>query len=291
MFAVIDEAKLSPVQQEDISLAFTGLTELLDRVREDGVVVRKHSAVWEAPVTPALCVYDVLFTPGHLDEDVRALLQRQLDRLPDCGANSGFECALDELKQGNACALLVIPCRTARMSLEGEQLFFVGTMIALQEFYRLAPEIWNFSEVEFVQNAARAYPNLYLKTTITRQLDKFSRPYRSIRADLSEAMGDINDRLPRILKETKHGADVSKRFNAESRFAISPESSKTRANKAAMKLRDVMFRDVMFGKKKMGHMNVRCEWHLKLEPHRDRIHFSFEYEKIMIGIFCEHLAT
>jgi hypothetical protein len=39
---------------------------------------------------------------------------------------------------------------------------------------------------------------------------------------------------------------------------------------------------------------IRCEWHSKLEPHRNRIHFAFDDTlggKILIGIFVDHLDT
>ena len=52
-----------------------------------------------------------------------------------------------------------------------------------------------------------------------------------------------------------------------------------------MRLRDVEY----------GGEVYRCEWHSKLEPHRNRIHFHVIGGKgepeVLIGIFHEHLAT
>ena len=59
----------------------------------------------------------------------------------------------------------------------------------------------------------------------------------------------------------------------------------TRGSGRLMRLRDVEFRGQVY----------RCEWHSKLEPNRNRIHFQvidgIAETKILIGIFHEHLAT
>jgi hypothetical protein len=39
----------------------------------------------------------------------------------------------------------------------------------------------------------------------------------------------------------------------------------------------------------------RCEWHVKIERHRNRIHFTLPGQgpggKILIGLFVKHLST
>jgi hypothetical protein len=65
---------------------------------------------------------------------------------------------------------------------------------------------------------------------------------------------------------------------------VSRESVKTHSNNSAMRLRDVEFN----GDK------ITCEWHTKLRPEIDRIHFAFGGscgDKILIGIFVDHLPT
>ncbi len=52
-----------------------------------------------------------------------------------------------------------------------------------------------------------------------------------------------------------------------------------------MRLRDVEFNGQVY----------HCEWHSKIEPHRNRIHFcvidGIAEARVLIGIFHEHLAT
>jgi hypothetical protein len=42
--------------------------------------------------------------------------------------------------------------------------------------------------------------------------------------------------------------------------------------------------------------SVFCEWHIKLRPHMDRVHFAYEEKyktvvdgRIIVGIFVDHL--
>lgn len=111
----------------------------------------------------------------------------------------------------------------------------------------------------------------------------------------TQALADLNDHLPTVLAETKYGPDVGKRFGARSQFTISPESSNTRNNASAMKERDVIIEKKHANGSIDKHI-VRCEWHLKIHPTRDRIHFHFGIpavagDKIIVGIFCDHLTV
>jgi len=66
---------------------------------------------------------------------------------------------------------------------------------------------------------------------------------------------------------------------------LSPESPKTRSSPKLMRQREVSF----------NGRTYRCEWHAKLEPNRNRIHFAMMddqfAEMVLIGIFVEHLDT
>jgi hypothetical protein len=103
----------------------------------------------------------------------------------------------------------------------------VGTAVALLEFYRAATELGNLSEAAFLANAGRAYPNLYFYERIENQFGRFSVPYLAIRASLSQALADLNDHLPAIIAQERQGSEIVKRFNAMSKFSISPDSPNT----------------------------------------------------------------
>jgi hypothetical protein len=127
---------------------------------------------------------------------------------------------------------------------------------------------------------------LWFIDNIATQLSKLSQPYKMSRRLITQGLGDLNDHLFPLISTVIDGGQIAKVFNAKSAFEISPESPLTHQNMRAMRERDVMF----------GNVKVRCEWHLKLFPVRDRIHFHFGVpavmrDKILIGIFTEHLST
>ena len=74
--------------------------------------------------------------------------------------------------------------------------------------------------------------------------------------------------------------EISSRLGIE----VSIEGN-TRSSERLMRHRDVEFRGRVY----------RCEWHSKLEPNRNRIHFrvidGIAETRILIGIFHEHLPT
>lgn len=79
-------------------------------------------------------------------------------------------------------------------------------------------------------------------------------------------------------------SDIESYFSSRGVGGISRESVKTRKNADAIRLREVEF----------NGGRVMCEWHTKLNPQIDRIHFAFGSEfkdKILIGIFVDHLPT
>ena|SRR3989442_892835 len=69
------------------------------------------------------------------------------------------------------------------------------------------------------------------------------------------------------------------------RVDLSPESPGTRASAKLMTERNVEYQGVTY----------RCEWHIKLERHRNRIHFALPdgtlSGKILVGLFVDHLKT
>lgn len=79
-------------------------------------------------------------------------------------------------------------------------------------------------------------------------------------------------------------SDVEAHFGSLGVGGVSMESVKTRRNAAAMRMRDVEFEDRV----------VRCEWHTKIKPNIDRIHFAFGDDldgRLLIGIFVDHLPV
>jgi hypothetical protein len=161
----------------------------------------------------------------------------------------------------------------------------VGDYRGLLAFYREAPEIGDYDELAYFNHANRAFPNLFFKPNIVAECRRFSQTYTLIRVELTEALGALNDLLPTLRKQYLDLRVIQKEFAVRSGYEISPDSPKTHKNRSAMRERDIVVRGI----------RLRCEWHLKLKPHIDRIHFHFgnpdiEEGRIIVGILCDHLT-
>ena len=146
-------------------------------------------------------------------------------------------------------------------------------------FFRLLYEWEDVSESEFFQWAALAFPRLAFAADISFR--KFQGAYRTLRLKVVDHLGRINDSFPEVYAaENGMPNEISRRLGIE----VSMEGN-TRSSERLMRLRDVEY----------GGEVYRCEWHSKLEPHRNRIHFHViggkGEPKVLIGIFHEHLAT
>ena len=146
-------------------------------------------------------------------------------------------------------------------------------------FFRLLYEWEDVSESDFFERARLAFPRLVFAADISFR--KFQGAYRTLRPKVVDHLGRINDRFPEVYAaENGMPNEVSSRLGIE----VSIEGN-TRSSERLMRLRDVEYRGQVY----------RCEWHSKLEPHRNRIHFhvigGIGEAKVLIGIFHEHLAT
>ena len=146
-------------------------------------------------------------------------------------------------------------------------------------FYRLLCEWEDVSESEFFERTRLAFPRLVFPENISFR--SFQGAYRTLRPTVVNHLGRINDYFPEVYAaENGMSNEISIRLGIE----VSIEGN-TRGSQRLMRLRDVEYCGKVY----------RCEWHSKLEPHRNRIHFCVMDDvgetKILIGIFHEHLPT
>ena len=146
-------------------------------------------------------------------------------------------------------------------------------------FFRLLYDREDVPESEFFERAKLAFPRLVFAADIS--FGKFQGAYRILRPRVVDHLGRINDRFPELyVAERGVPNEISSRLGIE----VSIEGN-TRNSESLMRLRDVEFRG----------QTHRCEWHSKIEPHRNRIHFcvidNMAETRILIGIFTEHLPT
>ena len=146
-------------------------------------------------------------------------------------------------------------------------------------FFRLLYEWDDVPESEFLERAKLAFPRLLFSANISFR--NFRGAYRTLRPKVVCHLGRINDSFPEVLAAENGMPDaMSSRLGID----VSIEGN-ARGSPRLMRQRDVEF----FGQV------YRCEWHSKIEPHRNRIHFCVIDDraetKILIGIFTEHLPT
>jgi hypothetical protein len=289
--AVIDETRITLPRGDEAALdvALEKISELLSQLADDRVLRLKRSTIYETEILPEIMLMDVLFSGAvPLDGVVREGLVRQLDAIDDWDvdgeddSSEGF--AIARLSTGNPIACIVIERYAERLP-GPPVLHRVAEYRGLLAFYREAIEIADYDEPAYFRHAARAFPDLFFKPNIGTECRRFSEPYRAIRPVLTRALAALGDLLPLICKEHSDLRIIKTEFTAKSGFEISPDSPRTHQNKRAMRERDIFINGV----------SLRCEWHLKLKPHVDRIYFNFGHNmsnnRIIVGILCDHLRT
>jgi hypothetical protein len=147
-------------------------------------------------------------------------------------------------------------------------------------FFRSVFAVEDVGESRFFDFTAVAFPNLVFVDGL--DFKRFVGGYQNLREKVVEHLGILNDGfMDAYRSEAGNSAIISSRIAIQ----VSIEGSNTRASSSLMSKRNVTYNDKIFP----------CEWHSKLEPHRNRIHFYPADEQtgncILIGIFVEHLPT
>lgn len=197
--------------------------------------------------------------------------------------------AMTAVLSGHGVACLVFPGAKQQGFLEvvsdiGQcQVFFFAIADDLIHFWRWLYELEDISEQEFFQSVDRAFPSLIFYPDLTFR--RFEGSYQDLRALVVRHLGELNDHFLGEYRTTSAAgrvSDIEQYFASRGVGGVSRESVRTRRNARFMRERDVEF----------NGRRVRCEWHTKLHPRIDRIHFAFGDEfgdKILIGIFVDHL--
>ncbi len=154
---------------------------------------------------------------------------------------------------------------------------FVVTPADHPTFYRTLYKVENIPEGEFFAIAAKAFPDLAFAPTVNFR--HFGGAYVNRRPEVVRHLSLINDRFLELYRaELGSSMSISMRLGID----VSIEGN-IRTSETLMRYRDAEF----------GGRVYRCEWHSKLEAHRNRIHFHIGDEgtdgRILIGIFHQHL--
>jgi len=316
---VLDEWSLSKAAEAELVELSDAIDRMIDRIdvarrRNEGIV--KHRNYYDAELGGGLSLYCVLFEDScslRLDAESKKRLRLALDRTAEFdGANpeqerleiNGFSCrspgmawAHSQAVEGRQVAVLPlsldgVPVGRAQVTVNGitHEIAFVADDEQHLKFFRDVIELENANEAMFERLAGSAFPALEWADEIWRELRDFSRPYINIRKELVRALSGLNDHGARCFLELGAGdpRHLQQTLSIRVGVAASDENGATKKHRLAERDRTRCHR----GKNKVFW------WHLKLQPHKDRIHFLYEPPPpgaggseagcMVVGLFKDH---
>jgi hypothetical protein len=303
---VIDETSFdfNGMEPEQIELFLSQFNDALSDLRFNSL------KVWKPPLFAyTLCAGEqdlYSYLPTAIDPDIMRRFFGLLDKsgewdagFPRCDEveisgstrqSAWSVCyALTAIISVHGVACLVFPGSARRGFLDvtsdigNGQVFFFASANEMLPFWRGLYELENIPEEEFYQLTGSAFPDLIFHPELSFR--RFDGSYLELRQLILLHLGALNDHFLqeyRTLSASGRIGDIEAYFSAYGVGGLSRESVKTHKNAKAMRTREVEFDGEL----------VMCEWHTKLKPFVDRIHFAFgdEFEeKILIGIFVDHL--
>lgn len=300
---------------EDLARHIQDFISLVQSCRgETGEQIGRWSELYSCEVLPGVPLARLLYEadfPGALDRDLRLALAEAINRCVEWDAREPLPVPVHvevdgeqfvahtiafthaQAGAGRATANLCLGCagRSGRREVTRGgvtcSLHFVATEAERLPFLREVPEIEDLDEDAYMAHAPHAFPTLYFVAGMAQQFRRFTRPYRDLRAWVTEHLAALNDHFRTIFAD--HQGEPSKvmaEFLSRCKVDASPESPNTRRNKSAMRERLVL----------VEGREVWCEWHTKLEPRYNRIHFhpgspGVAGGRLVVGIFHRHLST
>jgi hypothetical protein len=293
--------------QQDPTAATSQLVDLIETAQQQGQVMA-WSEIFYVPVNGFENLSDFLFGPeSSLDRDVRLRLGTLLDRLKRWGDADGSP--PDELTDGSTTIELapsvglahsgVVDHPWAVVCAQGgpfsgkatiwpphestntAQVWFLDRVGSLRNFWRDTLNQYRASRADVQDAAEFAFPGTTFATDVWQQTSRFEGGWADIRPQLLAVLSGLDDGAVKVFSETVQSHERIARMSAEHGATCSPESPNTHGNAAAMRRRRAEF----------GSMEKTCEWHAKLDPHRNRVHFIVEDSRLFVGIFHVHLPV
>jgi hypothetical protein len=167
---------------------------------------------------------------------------------------------------------------------------------AASEFWQCAIELEGNSPASFERFATLAYPRLHFAGEVLHQADEFAGGYHAIANVLKYYLKRLDESghwaftaaPPAESRTDPPGPEGSNPSNQliQRRLApldVAPENPNVYANTTCRTARQIQ----------LEGRTLYCEWHCKLEPHRNRVHIHAPVpesnDKLVIAIFAEHL--
>ena len=298
---------------EVVSHAVDRLVRRLDVARERGEGVVKHGDFYEVDVGHGLELYSVLFDrncPLKIERDVAYQLQLALDHaneFEDCGLDRydaefaggvrfapGVSWAHANCVEKHYVAVLPlalpdVPHGRVSVDLAGAmiEIFFVTEEAEHVGFFRAVVSLENADRGMFECLAPSAFPMLDWADGVWRGLRDFSRPYIAVRDELVRYLGGLSDYGAACFRDHEDGdrSELADVLSARIGATTSDENGLTKRHKPARDDRTRRHRGT----------NKVFWWHVKLQPHVDRIYFLYERPSmdhpsglVVVGILKDH---
>lgn len=249
----------------------------------------------------AMDLATVLNSAEPVDRDVRVVLSASLTKSvpwdeapelvlsPDVTVDSeavvsyGIAYALITVSNRLGMAVVTMPHRShhgeclVTQAEISERVHFVLSPADNPGFLRTLYELEDVDEDRFMELAKGAFPSLVFANGLN--FKGFTGQYRVLRPTVVSHLSALNDKF--LAAQATELGDPSK-IKARVGIPISIESSKTRRSGKKMRQRDVDYEGITY----------TCEWHTKIEPTRNRVHFCpREDGTLFVGLFVDHLDT
>ena len=296
--------------------AIERLLERLDVARDRGEGVVRHADYYQIDLGDGVRLFSLLFESGcpvRLDRDLALRMSLSLDRTNefDDSRLTEYDAAVDgnvrfapglvwahtSCREGRHVAVFPLPLgelpvgkvavTVADVTLE---VFFVDGESQHVDFFRSVIALENADEAKFERLARSAFPALDWADNVWRGLGHFSRPYIEVRDQLVRCLGGLSDHGAACFDEFRAGdpRQLARVLAASVGADISDENGATKQHAQSRRDRTRRHRGI----------DKVFWWHVKLQPHVDRIHFRYEppsatlagpgESHIVVGVFKDH---
>lgn len=189
----------------------------------------------------------------------------------------------------------LLPTQTA---LGAANLHFVGDEQGRIAFWRDAIKVEGDNVASLVRFAPSAYPNIYFVPNVVANVDRFDGGYLALRAEVqaafealdehgywifTEAPPAVSPNEPRAGTEPSPTSQIIEKRFQNVGFNAAPENPNVRKDRVSRTAREAT----------IGKTKLYCEWHIKVQPHRNRIHVHGPVEesgnRVVVGMIVDHL--
>jgi hypothetical protein len=307
---VIDDARWASndIATEALEKGLDNLSDLIEATISSGHRIGLFSDIWKLFLIGTDTLTALLYekdNPRNIARTIRLRLARQFDKMASITFDEDSLSALDaeidgetllapaavlawqEAKKRTALGCISLQtsgrrgCIGVGVSGEEQPVHFVFDKSTQVAFFRHAIQLENVDENGFGELAPAAFPNLRFVTGVWRGLRDLSKPYRDRRDEIIHCFSVLSDDGAAIFA-LKQNALIESEFGSRG-VTISPETTETMKDAYCKRARTRDYADE----------SLVFEWHIKLEPHLDRIHVhpgtASSEQRIIIGIIHKHL--